>query len=152
MTAPYKLDKADVQQFYIDGFNSGIDWPDRWYHLPGGPYVLSPGHSQQADWVAYCERTQRRYLAWKWGWKHGATARNFALAPNMRVENLSQAEWDRTLVHVLRSDSEHKFVMSDFLIEAKGSKDPVASADRKAILVKVANLKRELLALEAMLS
>lgn len=63
MLNPQTLNKGIVDK-YLEGFKSGVEWPDRWEdHKPGGPYVSGSKFDGG--------QSARENEAWKLGWEDG---------------------------------------------------------------------------------
>lgn len=65
------------EQAYACGFDSGLNWPDKWNHWPGGPWVCrDPFNTNNKDWVAYCAHTKKNNEEWMRGWVDGIKKQN----------------------------------------------------------------------------
>lgn len=66
--ASAKEKEAAIRAAYADGYQSGLNWPDKWESRgkPGGPWVYSDGKHP-----AFSEQSRRENEAWKAGWDAG---------------------------------------------------------------------------------
>lgn len=144
--APFLRDTEGPNEFYINGYNTGVNWNFSWNHLPGGPHVASNGHgNRDPQWAEYCKRSERRFHAWKLGWKHGAIHVGFTLAYTMDDPMLFQDEVDAILLHVVRSGQPNCIHMISALTLSKPAK---AIRPNHEMLAQIARLRSDIDALE----
>lgn len=144
--APFLSDTAGPNEFYIDGYNTGINWNFTWNYIPGGPHIATNSQwSRDPEWAEYCKRTARRALAWKLGWKHGAIHVGFTPAFTMNDPSLFQDEVDAILLHVVRSGQPNCIHMISALTLSKPVK---AIRPNHDTLAQIARLRSDIDALE----
>lgn len=88
--APFRQYAWTDEDAHEDGFKSGLEWPAKWNHVPGGPWVPSYDKSGRRgdsfahpDWVAYCEKLERHHALWMKGWLEGF-AENARRSPEIK--------------------------------------------------------------------
>lgn len=73
--APYRQYKKTDNEVYKDGYKRGLEWPARWDHIPGGPWVPSLSsrdrENHHPDWVAHVDTLDRHNKLWLKGWHEG---------------------------------------------------------------------------------
>lgn len=67
-----------LQEAYNEGHKRGREWPDRWAHVPGGPYATHPRRGKDDPHYAQCQHSIRVREQWLCGWHDGFTAQHLA--------------------------------------------------------------------------
>ena len=72
MPKTFELYNKTDEEAEADGYESGLNWPAHWNHVPGGPYVpdVRP-YERDEKWVAYCETRRRHRELYLKGWHRG---------------------------------------------------------------------------------
>lgn len=73
--APYRKYSKTDDSVYDDGFKSGLEWPVKWNHRPGGPWVPRVSDyelkNSHPDWIEHVETLNRHNKIWLKGWEDG---------------------------------------------------------------------------------
>lgn len=74
--APFRQYRETDESIYKDGYESGLNWPAKWNHVPGGPYYPKDnqgrtGVEQHPDWNAYCRLLRHHHTVWIQAWYAG---------------------------------------------------------------------------------
>ena len=89
-TAPYRRYKKTDDEVKNDGYQRGLNWPDHWNHVPGGPYYHRISDHERSnshpDWVEHVDTLIRHNKIWVDAWYEGARekARQNGLHPELR--------------------------------------------------------------------
>ena len=69
--APFRQYKTTDEEARADGYKTGLEWPAKWNHVPGGPHVCKIEKGDHPDWVEYCHTLRRHHNLWIQGWYEG---------------------------------------------------------------------------------
>lgn len=69
--APFRQYNKTDEEVYRDGYLTGLNWPAKWQHVPGGPWNPSPDINDHPDWVEYCRLLAHHRREWLRGWHEG---------------------------------------------------------------------------------
>lgn len=62
---------TEVQESYDDGYKTGLEWPEKWNHRPGGPFVFSADYKDTVEWKQKARLSADKNKAWLRGWDDG---------------------------------------------------------------------------------